>query len=136
MVKLSNLPYIIPNIQYTLDHTKTTQGTAQVIVDITTPSYPIRINYFVMSFASIAVANWSVYININQAPFTYPNGANLYQAVPAGGVLALVGNVPTDYIDIPANTRIQILGYMSGSASSDSTMQLSVSGKPILEGGD
>ena len=133
MTKIANVPYVIPSINYSLDYTKTTQGTAQTVLDITTPSYPIRIQVLALSFASAAVNNWVFKLDINTAPFSYPDGINAFQIAPTGGVYTLVGNVPTDYIDIPANSRIRLYAYMNGSAGSNSNMLFYLLGKQIIE---
>lgn len=138
MVKIANInSFTVPNITYSLDYTKTTAATAQLVVDITTPSNWIRLNTFAMSFATAAVTNWVVLIMINNVPYIYPNingtPANPYQSPPAGGVLTLNGNVPTDYDDLPPNTRIQIYAYNSGGASANSSMQLTMKGKAITD---
>ena len=130
-MKIGNTSFLIPNVQYTLDYTKTTQATAQTIVDITTPSYPIRLNLFAYSVGSQATANWSLAIFIDTVPLTYPNGTSLYNNPPQG--FTLCGNVPTDYLDLSANTHIQIKGYMSGTATANSTLNLTMSGKQIIE---
>lgn len=138
MVKVANInSFIIPNIEYSLDYTKTTAATAQLVVDITTPSSWIRLNTFAMSFASAAVSDWLVYIVIKEVPFIYPNingtPPSTFQSPPAGGVLTLNGNVPTDFDDLPPNTHIQIYAFNNGGATSNSSMQLTMKGKTITD---
>lgn len=131
-MKIGNTSFLIPNVQYTLDYTITTQETAQTIVDITTPSYPIRLNTFAFAVSSTATSNWSIALFINTVPLQYPKGTSLYNNPPQ--TFTLCGNVPTDYLDLPANTHIQIKGYMSGTATANSTLNLTMNGKQIIEG--
>ncbi len=127
---LSGTPWIVPNIQYVVDYTANTYGTAQTIVDITTPNYPLRINLFAFSVGSTIPTNWLTAIRFDKMPFAYPDGISEFQPPPL--VYTLCGNVPTDYIDVPPSTRITILGYMNGTATANSTLALTISAKARL----
>ena len=133
MVKLG-APYIINNANYTLNYTNNSYGTAQTVVSITTPSYPIRLQVFSISVGSTVPANWLIALTFSTVNFVYPNGLSQYSTPSL--VFTLCGNVPTDYIDLPANTLIQIKAYMSGSATANDTLSLTAIGKQILEAGD
>lgn len=133
-MKLSNTPYLVPNVVYSLDYTITTQQSAQTVVDITTPSFTLRVNAFALNLSSSDAQNWAIAIRINNVPFIYPSGTSEFNNPPAS--YTLIGNVPTDYMDLPANSRIQILAYMNGTATANGTLNFSLSGKPVIEGGD
>jgi hypothetical protein len=89
----------------------------------------MRLQLFALAFGSTVPNNWVVSITIDRVPFTYPTGVSQFNAPPL--VYTLCGNVPTDYMDLPANTTITIRAYMNGSASANDVLQLTLSGKEI-----
>ena len=131
MTTLSNTPWIVPNVTYSLDYTKTTQATAQTVVSFQTPNYPLRLQLFAFAYGSTVPDNWLVSIQVDRVPFMYPTGTSQFNAPPL--VYTICGNVPTDYMDLPANTKITVLAFMNGDATADDVLQLTMSGKEIKE---
>ena len=133
MAKLGT-PYIINNANYTLDYTKTTYGTAQTVVSIITPNYPIRLQVLSYSVGSTVPSNWLIALTFSTVAFVYSSGQSQYSTPSL--TFTLCGNVPTDYIDLPANTLIKISAYMNGSATANDTLSLTIIGKQVIEAGD
>lgn len=133
MTVLSNTPYLIPNIAYSLDYTKNSEDNNQSVLKFQMPNGKFRIINLAYSSGSIAATNWKFKIIINNVPFVYPDGTDTYQAPAAGGVYALCGNVPTDYIDVPPNTVVEIRAYMSGGATGNSVLNFTMMAKLIIK---
>ena len=130
MVKLGRAS-VINNVQYSLDYTKTTYLSPDTVFSIPIPAGKWRIISLGYSADSTATGQFVVKIHIDNAPFTYPTGTSEYNAPPLQ--FQLCGVVPTDYIDVEGGNNITMYSVMTGSATSDGNINLTMIMKQIID---
>lgn len=125
---------IVPNVTYTLDYTKTSYSDPGVVCTIPIPSGRWRIISLGWLTTTSANSNFVVKVHIGNSPFMYPNNTSEYNAPPTA--YQLIGVVPTDYKDVEGGNNIVIYSVMTGSATANTTFNLTLNMKQILEGNE
>ena len=129
MVKLGKA-YVVPNVHYTLDYTKTSYNAPATVYTIPIPSGRWRIVSWGQTVDSTANGNFVVKFHIDNSPFGYPNGSSEWNTPQIA--YQIVGVVPTDYIDVEGGNNITLYSVMTGSAATNGNLFITLTMKQII----